>query len=95
MYKRQAVYDWSLEMPSSAQPYRVMGNALAKTDDKRADRWFKRAINVSGGGSGAVLDYASYLIKLGRTDHARECLDSLRYVKGRTKRRKQKLLNAL
>ena len=91
----KAVYDWSLEMPSSPQPYRVMGNALAKKGDKRAERWFQRAINVSGGGSGVVLDYASYLIKLGRTDQARECLNSLRYVKGRTKRLKQKLLNAL
>ena len=91
----KAVHDWATATPSSPQPYRVMGNALSAKGDERATRWFERAINVSGGGSGAVLDMAAFLAKQGRVDDARAHLKSLKYVSGRTKRRKQRLLNAL
>lgn len=90
----KAVFDWSTAMPSSPQPFRVMGNALAQKGDKRAERWFQRAINISGGGSGAVLDMAAFLIKQGRTDEARKGLESLKYVQGRSKRRKKRLLQS-
>ena len=91
----KAVFDWATAMPLSPQPFRTMGNALAKRNDPRAERWFERAVNVSGGGSGAVLDMAAFLIKQGRKTEAGGRLDSLEYVLGRNKRRKMRLQREL
>jgi len=90
-----AARDWAAETPNSPAPYRILAEALNAADDPDgAAAAYARAVKISGGASGLVLDYAEFLLARGQADRARDQVAELRAGSDRDERRRQRLLQA-
>lgn len=91
----EAAEDWSSDTPNSPTPYKVLAKLLADENDPRAEIWFARAIEVSGGSTGIVLDLADFLVQRGKNEDAKARLDSITNASDQENRRKTRLLRAI
>lgn len=90
-----AAEDWAAETPNSPVPYKVLARLLADQNDVRAQTWYDRAIEVSGGNTGLILDMAKFLIKIGKPAIARNRLGKIIRTTGDEARRRSNMMSKL
>ena len=91
----EAAEEWSATTPNSPAPYKVLAKALAEKGDPRAEDWYARAVDVSGGNTGIILDLADFLVQRGKADAARARLDEITQASDQEERRKTRLMRAI
>ena len=70
----EAAVEWADMAPNSPTPFKVLAKLLDAQNDPRAEKWFARAVDVSGGNTGLILDMADYLLKTGNRAGAKDRL---------------------
>jgi len=90
-----AAEEWSATTPNSPVPFKILAKSLAGQNDPRAEDWYARAIEVSGGNTGIILDMADFLVRRGKADAARTRLAEITQASDQEERRKTRLLHAI
>lgn len=91
----EAAVEWADMAPNSPTPFKVLAKLLAAQNDPRAEKWFARAVDVSGGNTGLILDMADYLLKTGNRAGAKDRLSDITQASDQEERRKTRLLRAV
>lgn len=91
----EAAQEWSNVTPNSPAPFKILARTLAEVDDPRAKIWFDRAVDVSGGNAGIILDMAEFLMRTGRGGDAKIELEAMQVGTDQETRRKTRLLRAI
>lgn len=90
-----AADEWSTQTPNSPSPMRIMAKTLAEAGDARAESWFVKAIETSGGRPALVLDLVEFLLRHGKAEAAKDHLSAITEATDHEKRRKDRLLQAI
>jgi len=91
----KATRAWSLEIPNSTTPLRLMAQTLSSMGDPRAEDWYAKAIKVSDGAAAQVIELAEFLVRQGKTNAAREHLAEISEPSVQENRRMTRLLQAI
>ena len=91
----RAARTWAGIAPKAPAPYKVLAQALADQGDARAEHWFDKALAVSEGNAGIVLELADFLVKCGKADAARIHLEAVTEATDQQNLRKTRLLRAI
>ena len=91
----EAAVEWADMAPNSPTPFKVLAKLLAAQNDPRAEKWFARAVDVSGGNTGLILDMVDYLLKTGNRAGAKDRLSDITQASDQEERRKTRLLRAV
>ncbi|MBT8412372.1 MAG: tetratricopeptide repeat protein, partial [Octadecabacter sp.] len=91
----RAAESWAAITPNAPAPYKILAQVLADQNDERAEKWFDKAVAVSGGNTGLVLELADFLMKSGKGEAARAHLEKITQATDQENRRKTRLLRAI
>lgn len=86
---------WVTRTPNSTSPFRALARTLGENGDARADIWYDRAVESSGGAAGVIFEYADHLIRTGQMAKARTLLDRIARPSDHEAKRKLQLMRTL
>lgn len=91
----ETLREWATISKKGFEPYRSMAHALRKQGSDDADRFYKKALDMSDGHARVRLDYAEYLVEQGRRDEARSIAEPVTVDSGATRRRVERIMEAV